>query len=122
MMYTEEQIKKNRAEWCEALRSGNYGQTTECLRDNDGYCCWGVAADLAVANAWTEINMGVYTHPLQAASVNFALSQMPNEELRARVGMSTAAADYLAQANDEGMTFANIAVEIEALPITLGAA
>lgn len=34
--------------WTEALRSGEYSQTTNCLRDESGYCCLGVLTDLAV--------------------------------------------------------------------------
>lgn len=33
--------------WVEALRSGNYTQTTKTLRDDKGYCCLGVLCDLA---------------------------------------------------------------------------
>ena len=32
--------------WIEALRSGNYKQAEGQLRDNDGFCCIGVACDL----------------------------------------------------------------------------
>lgn len=32
--------------WVEALRSGNYTQTSNALRDNQGYCCLGVACDV----------------------------------------------------------------------------
>jgi hypothetical protein len=32
--------------WVEALRSGKYEQTKECLHNDDGYCCLGVLADI----------------------------------------------------------------------------
>ena len=32
--------------WVNALLSGDYPQTTEVLRSNDGYCCLGVLCDL----------------------------------------------------------------------------
>ena len=32
--------------WIEALRSGKYTQTKEALKENDSYCCLGVACDL----------------------------------------------------------------------------
>lgn len=32
--------------WADALRSGEYRQTTMQLRDVDGYCCLGVLCDL----------------------------------------------------------------------------
>lgn len=38
-----ERIKKL---WVEALRSGEYPQTSGCLRDGKGFCCLGVLCDL----------------------------------------------------------------------------
>lgn len=38
-----QQIKQ---QWIEALRSGEYQQTEEQLRDHFGYCCLGVLCDL----------------------------------------------------------------------------
>lgn len=32
--------------WVEALRSGDYGQTTSFLRTSEGFCCLGVLCDL----------------------------------------------------------------------------
>lgn len=37
------EVKK---EWVDALRSGNYSQTTGTLRDSSGYCCLGVLTQL----------------------------------------------------------------------------
>lgn len=34
--------------WVKELRSGNYKQTKDCLKDDDGYCCLGVLTDLAI--------------------------------------------------------------------------
>lgn len=33
--------------WIEALRSGEYKQTTLTLQNHDGFCCLGVACDIA---------------------------------------------------------------------------
>ena len=45
--------------WLEALRSGKYEQTRECLRDQHGYCCLGVLQDLYIQHTsyadWIEI-------------------------------------------------------------------
>ena len=38
-----QQIKE---QWIEALRSGEYSQTQEQLKDHHGYCCLGVLCDL----------------------------------------------------------------------------
>jgi hypothetical protein len=32
----------------DALRSGEYQQTTGCLRDDHGFCCLGVGTDIAI--------------------------------------------------------------------------
>lgn len=43
--------------WVSALRSGEYAQTKELLRDDGGYCCLGVLCDLhrrrTNAGAWS---------------------------------------------------------------------
>lgn len=38
--------KKDMLKWIEALRSGEYAQTTGRLQDFEGYCCLGVACEL----------------------------------------------------------------------------
>ena len=40
--------------WLEALRSGQYTQTTEVLRDETGYCCLGVLCDVYGKQTGTE--------------------------------------------------------------------
>lgn len=34
--------------WITALESGEYSQTKDCLRDENGYCCLGVLVDVAI--------------------------------------------------------------------------
>lgn len=43
-----------KARWTDALRSGEYPQTANCLRDNKGYCCLGVLTDLAIKDGVIE--------------------------------------------------------------------
>jgi hypothetical protein len=45
-----ENIKKR---WVEALRSGNYKQTTGALRKDDGFCCLGVLCDIVDPKGWS---------------------------------------------------------------------
>lgn len=40
----------NQQKWVDALRSGEYKQTTETLQDEYGYCCLGVACKVAEQN------------------------------------------------------------------------
>ena len=49
-----------KAAWLAALRSGEYEQTTDSLRRPEGFCCLGVACDVAmkmglVEGKWVEI-------------------------------------------------------------------
>lgn len=41
-------------EWVKALRSGEYRQTTRRLHDDNGFCCLGVLADIAVDGYWAR--------------------------------------------------------------------
>lgn len=41
-------MNDNAKAWVAALRSGEFKQTNSCLRDGRGYCCLGVACELAV--------------------------------------------------------------------------
>lgn len=55
-----DQVIKKR--WQEALRSGDYKQTTGALRRSDGFCCLGVLCDLAVRDgvtAWVQSRYGL---------------------------------------------------------------
>jgi hypothetical protein len=45
-MANQENIKK----WIEALRSGKFSQTRERLADTKGFCCLGVACEVAISN------------------------------------------------------------------------
>lgn len=39
-------------EWIAALRSGEYKQTIETLKDDKGFCCLGVACDISKVSEW----------------------------------------------------------------------
>ena len=42
--------------WLEALRSGEYSQTTETLKDENGFCCLGVLCDVIDPDGWKNIS------------------------------------------------------------------
>ena len=54
-MNIEEVQRQNRQEWVTALRSGDYKQTSGILRDENGYCCLGVACDLYDSTKWVKV-------------------------------------------------------------------
>jgi hypothetical protein len=103
---THEQMKANRKLWVEALRSGKYEQATETLSDGHGYCCLGVAckvagkSDAEIAN-WDNLS-------------GFS-------SVRAFFGLVGNDGDYsknscLAEDNDSGASFSEIADIIESEP------
>ena len=47
--------QKVKQQWIEALRSGEYSQTQNQLKDHHGYCCLGVLCDL-----YSKVNEGSY--------------------------------------------------------------
>lgn len=98
--------------WIEALRSGDYAQGRESLRDNveggDQYCCLGVLCDLAAQDGrgrWTET--GIFVDDLGERAVS-----MPTGQITEWAGVDGSAA-RLAAMNDEGDSFEEIATWIE---------
>ena len=49
-IWSKEEQKEHRKLWIEALRSHTYIQTISCLHNRGGYCCLGVACDVAIKN------------------------------------------------------------------------
>lgn len=52
-------MNENAKAWIQALRSGEYTQTTGVLSNQDRHCCLGVACDLAVQAEVTEVRPAV---------------------------------------------------------------
>jgi hypothetical protein len=110
MTLTLEQMKANRKLWVDALRSGKYQQTAATLMDGDGYCCLGIAC--VVAGVSTDIFGGFGN-----------LHRLP--EVKDFFGIDDADGSYfvedglirsLAEDNDTGKSFAEIADIIESEP------
>lgn len=104
-----------------ALRSGDYKQSKQRLRDKDGFCCLGVACDISGISTWDEDAYLGNDRKLPDAVMfelewadNSALTDIPLfDKDRVRLG-----ARYyyynLATLNDDGLTFDQIADVIEA--------
>jgi hypothetical protein len=125
---TPELRKRLRAEWIAALRSGEYRQTTDGnLRDSYGWCCLGVACDVAVRH-------GITSEPKMADGECLfegdATASLPPSVLEA-FGIHSDLGDFrdttlelggevsLSSANDQGVSFAEIADFIEQHPETV---
>jgi hypothetical protein len=46
--------KKLKSKWIKALTSGRYRQTTETLKDHNGYCCLGVLLTVTRKGRWDD--------------------------------------------------------------------
>jgi hypothetical protein len=98
-----------REEWIEALESGKYQQASGVLMSHkgDGFCCIGVACDLA----------GVPRDELKGRSIShfdFLCSAKPGQ-LFVDLGLTARQCFQLAQANDRGHSFINIADRIRCI-------
>ena len=114
-------MNENAKKWVEALRSGDYEQTTGWLKCETGYCCLGVACELyrrdMDAGWWTsadEFRVGDATH-----SAHLPTDVMNWLGLRSPAGEfcpTADASDCLVDRNDNGATFEQIADVIESEP------
>ena len=93
-----------KTKWVEALRSGKYAQARRTLRkpDSNEFCCLGVFCEVQ-GMEWDKDKSGFYV---------FSQSTMPPPIVSA--GLLAPIAQQLAQMNDGGKTFAEIADYIEA--------
>lgn len=113
--------KKTKQKWLKALRSGEYKQGRHTLREDfiaeKEYCCLGVLCDLVEPNLWRKGSCGGWRNYSEDAG------GMPRKELQKRLGLDKKAhraehdnetiADTLADMNDRGCSFKEIANWIE---------
>ena len=111
-------MNQNARKWVEALRSGEYAQTQNTLRDGKGFCCLGVACDLyglATQTPWQK-DIGGF-------SFDGEDDQLPDRVSR-WLGLNDTSGAYgedggisaLSYENDSGMSFEDIASLIESEP------
>lgn len=121
-------LNENAKKWVAALRSGEYKQTKQVLRDSNGFCCLGVACDLYAKRgqcygSWMEDNT---FEVLQEDGNTRYLETELNRSISDWLGLQKNEATYqrpdalpewcLIRDNDEGKTFAEIADIIESEP------
>jgi hypothetical protein len=103
-------------QWVEALRSGNYKQCTEQLRDGNpeegfSYCCLGVLADLLPDAEWAWDNSIDFTPPPDKSA--FTTTNF-DSELPVWLFPRLEQQDLIVMNDDMGESFATIADYIEA--------
>lgn len=108
-------MKKSIAkQWVAALRSGQYAQGQGCLRDGGSFCCLGVLCDLhSTATNKGQWGDGEY-HTASDSDCN-----VPTDDVCEWAGLRENNPEIsdcvtLAEMNDEGASFAEIADKIEA--------
>jgi hypothetical protein len=97
--------KETKDAWVAALRSGKYKQTTGALRNDTGYCCLGVLAEVMTGpTGWRRSGFfNDYAHPLKKPYKGLLLSRILPE----------ATQELLSDMNDGCDSFAEIANWIE---------
>lgn len=117
-------MNDNAKKWVEALRSGEFQQTTRKLSDGNGYCCLGVACEVYRR----ETGDGEWEQrgdtELPVLTFLGVWNVLP-DPVRRWLGLSEESGDwkdengewrYLTNTNDHGATFAEIADIVESEP------
>lgn len=113
-----------KAKWLAALRSDEYPQGRGALHrqypdDTETFCCLGVLCEIGVKDEVFErlsVSRDNRLHKLAQYSFAGSLrisSIMPESDIREWAGLDVRACDDLAEANDEGRSFHDIANFIE---------
>lgn len=108
--------------WLDALRSGEYNQTKGCLKNDYGFCCLGVGADVMATSEWRKTvndggeysfrkmgETGILDHDDFDRLVPLRIQDRLSEKFHIYISQ-----DDLATLNDEhGFTFPMIADVVE---------
>lgn len=112
-MTKKQEIRANRIAWIKALESGKYAQTEYCLRDARGFCCLGVFCDVVEPDGWSkEKYMGMLMK--NAISHKRSVSLL-SQRMREMIDLSDYHMDRVVEMNDNGSTFADIAIYLREL-------
>jgi hypothetical protein len=108
--------RKMKARWIAALRSGDYKQAPSALRTHDGYCCLGVFCDLHDPSKWDRTvpiqPLGTYCY--YEYDIDGEVTRgYPPPSLRRKYRLTVKAQAALADMNDMGCSFDEIADYIE---------
>lgn len=107
----------NQQKWVDALRSGDYKQTNGRLRDNNGFCCLGVGCEIFDVRKECFMPEEIWKYGNEN-SVEVAPIELINAlSLHDNIGtIHGPFPNDLANLNDNGFTFAEIADFIEREP------
>jgi len=103
-------IKKK---WLAALRSGDYKQTKEALRDEEGFCCLGVLCDVHRIENKKRWQKGFNYYDENTILPHEIVNWAGLKNCNPGIEDSSICISTLADLNDEGKTFKEIADIIE---------
>ncbi len=99
-----------KTKWVTALRSGEYKQGKARLRtQGDEFCCLGVLCEILAPSRWTLMDEGSPHRYWQHGIGESFPDDVANEE----AGLDVKEGEYLANMNDTGSSFAEIADYID---------
>ena len=114
-MKTKEQIRE---EWLQALESGAYKQTKDHLKKDNGFCCLGIACEVSKK----ELNLKIEEDDVKLGIIYYSgrSSTLPVRVIkyfgfRDDIGKFDSMIDgysSLAEMNDEGLSFKEIAKHV----------
>lgn len=110
-------LKEKAIEWVSRLRSGKYQQGKGCLRnENNKFCCLGVLSELAVEDGILERESYSYFSKKDDMSFSVSLAdEVKNKyNMKSIGGFCSLGKECLAEMNDRGKSFSEIADYIEA--------
>ena len=99
--------KEVKERWITALRDGTYKQGRLALRIGERFCCLGVLCDIYDPTLWTDAELSRSRYSYKS------LDSMPPLDVMIWAGLTNAQAGQLANANDNGSSFDEIAKIIE---------
>ena len=101
--------------WLQALRSKEYEQGRGCLKEHDKFCCLGVLTDLYIQENnldWSSHSENLFYEGLPVPD-SFVCSWAGLEYANPEIKIDKPFADSLAEMNDHGYSFEEIADVIE---------
>lgn len=114
-------INKNAQKWVEALKSGEYSQTTDYLCNDGGFCCLGVACEVFLKE--TGLPLKKYPNP---SDIGFDENLYSVPEVKEWLGLAGGEGRFVNEFkgrltlttlnDDEGLSFKEIAEFIETNP------
>lgn len=108
-------VRENREKWLKALESGRYSQAEAQLRDldyssgNASYCCLGVLCNQHKDKQNKWVDGETFTVYASDGGVVDTFHEMPPASMLKKVNVPQSLADTLAEMNDNGSTFKEIA-------------